>query len=867
ELRNELLCVQNGVDVNEISRLKVRHSVPWLKRNLCSLLSPTVQLTVSTVVPSETDGESVLREASDPMTNMIVTTLVNVTGAPVTNIVANHAEKPEKFNRQNVKRWQQKMFFYLRTLNFARFLNETTPQVEPTKEGHGRCHALKWKPSNEQAVQDVWSEWDPFRARVRGNRDCKRGFPFADAGRSADGLRKRYPTSITSAYFKSHSLVDIVLYTCRHLAALRIYYAKGYQEHSVKRDDVVLEETIAKDVSEVAVEKTKKSKRKRKTAGDATTFPPKKLREDYHAAASNIGGKSLAAIRDLVPDGSSVPSEVTEPPTVVYVLPTLDDGPTNSMYGLNLQTCPPYLRYVVSSDDSHHSGSCSEVKSFAKSPATDVPVTTVAVTTTVTANVSAVPTPKVRVVFKNLETFGDYTSAGGANADAAGTSKLNEPADSLDSFYVPKWNMTNDSVLDDPYVCRDLTDRLALPALFSQLRAMDYDQLYFEFNVGEVRLEDKCSEQAALLSERDAEIVHLKSLLSFKEAEAVEAIRLRSQISVIEAADVAKGDELMDLKERNFVLEGEKDALFEKVKTLESEAALKKTELSHDELSSTVASLEFKRDSLVAQRIEATLDEQAKVLGNRVAELDAHLLEMTAHLDEEFYPHFLIAISGRRWILTHRLKLVIHKCLQSLKYCHALGLAIGCAVNKGIQDGLRAGIDHGKAGMDLSVIEAYDPSAEAKYVESVNALGAVDFSLLSELNSKKDARIVNLMDSLRLEGPLAEIPGAEDLQPSLEQLRLPIHRPEDNVVLGETSLSLSLQVVHSRVQRSLIGEASTSAGPSTAEPVTALYTTFASSKAVPPLLISNDQTLDTEPNDTDPPAMIVEKEESATSPE
>ncbi|GKB64799.1 hypothetical protein Tco_0920985 [Tanacetum coccineum] len=374
------------------------------------------------------------------------------------------------------------------------------------------------------------------------------------------------------------------------------------------------------------------------------------------------------------------------------------------------------------------------------------------------------------------------------------------------------------------------------------------------------RLEDKCFEQAALLSERDTEIVHLKSLLSLKKAEAVEAIRLRSQISVIEAVDVAKGDELRDLKDRNFVLEGEKDALFDKVKNRESEAALKETEvlslaaqvaqltsdlsgfqLSHNELSSKVVSLESERDSLVAQ--------------------------MTAHLDEEFYPHFLTAISGRRWILTYRLKLVIHKCLQSLEYCHALGLAIGCAVNKGIQDGLRAGIDHGKAGMDLSVIEAYDPFAEAKYVKAINALGTVDFSLLSELNSKKDARIVNLMDSLRLERPLAEIPGVEDLQPPLEQLRLPIHRPKDNVVLGETSLSLSLQVVHSRVQRSLIGEASTSAGPSTAEPVTALYTTFASSKAVPPLLISNDQTLDTEPNDTDPPAMIVEKEESATSPE
>ncbi|GJV27674.1 hypothetical protein Tco_1384122 [Tanacetum coccineum] len=69
------------------------------------------------------------------MTNTIVTTLVNVTGAPVTNTVANHAEKPEKFNGQNFKRWQQKMFFYLGTLNLAWFLNEIAPQVKPSKEG------------------------------------------------------------------------------------------------------------------------------------------------------------------------------------------------------------------------------------------------------------------------------------------------------------------------------------------------------------------------------------------------------------------------------------------------------------------------------------------------------------------------------------------------------------------------------------------------------------------------------------------------------------------------------------------------------------------------------------------------------------
>nr|GEX41916.1 zinc finger, CCHC-type [Tanacetum cinerariifolium] len=64
-----------------------------------------------------------------------VTALVNVNCALVTNIVANHAENPEKFNGQNFKRWQQKMFFYLTTLNLAWFLNETTPQVKPPKEG------------------------------------------------------------------------------------------------------------------------------------------------------------------------------------------------------------------------------------------------------------------------------------------------------------------------------------------------------------------------------------------------------------------------------------------------------------------------------------------------------------------------------------------------------------------------------------------------------------------------------------------------------------------------------------------------------------------------------------------------------------
>nr|GEW57421.1 hypothetical protein [Tanacetum cinerariifolium] len=452
-------------------------------------------------------------------------------------------------------------------------------------------------------------------------------------------------------------------------------------EHPIERDDDVLAETIAKDVSEVAVEKTKKSKQKRKAIGDASgsTIPPKKLSEGYHAATSNIGGKSLATIRGLILAGFSVPSEVAEPRVVAFVTPTPNcgnDGPTYSMSGLNLRTRPSAMRYVVSSDDSYHSGLRSEVKSFARSPVADAPVMTVAVTTTIAADVSIVLVSK----------------------------------------------------------------------------------------------------------------------------------------------DAAKGNELKDLKEKNLALEEEKNILSKKVTTLESMTAAKETELaslsaqvakltsdlfgfqlSRDELSSKVASLESERDSLVDQAMQ---DEQAKVLDNWVAELDAQLLEM---------------------------------------------------------DGLKAGTDHGKAERDLSIIEAYDPSAEAKYVDAVNAFRTVDFFLLFVLKSKKDACMDDLMDSLLLEGPLAEIHRAEELQPSLEHLMLHIHRAEDDVVLEETSLSFSLQ--------SLIGEASTFAIPTTIGPITTLSTTFTSSGVVPPLSVSDYQVLDAEPHDEDPFVVTFEEEELDTTPE
>ncbi|KZV49453.1 hypothetical protein F511_13228 [Dorcoceras hygrometricum] len=51
----------------------------------------------------------------------------------------NHTEKPDKFNGLDFKRWQQKMLFYLTTLNLARFLTEEVPTL---KEGEQNAESV-----------------------------------------------------------------------------------------------------------------------------------------------------------------------------------------------------------------------------------------------------------------------------------------------------------------------------------------------------------------------------------------------------------------------------------------------------------------------------------------------------------------------------------------------------------------------------------------------------------------------------------------------------------------------------------------------------------------------------------------------------
>ncbi|GJY78914.1 hypothetical protein Tco_0484715 [Tanacetum coccineum] len=156
-------------------------------------------------------------------------------------------------------------------------------------------------------------------------------------------------------------------------------------------------------------------------------------------------------------------------------------------------------------------------------------------------------------------------------------------------------------------------------------------------------------------------------------------------------------------------------------------------------------------------------------LYNRVAELEAHVMDVSGRLEGKFYPTYLTTLAGRRWLLAYGVQLALLKCLNSFEYQSILGHALGWAVDFGMQAGLEAGHEHGSAGRSLSV-------------------------------SKKDAGMYEVLDYFLLDMPAADLPEAVHLQPCLEQLTVPIHYAGDKTIVGETSISFALMNVYNRAE-------------------------------------------------------------------
>ncbi|GJY76792.1 hypothetical protein Tco_0481908 [Tanacetum coccineum] len=183
-----------------------------------------------------------------------------------------------------------------------------------------------------------------------------------------------------------------------------------------------------------------------------------------------------------------------------------------------------------------------------------------------------------------------------------------------------------------------MIDHFTPPAFFKTVRGMEHEQLFTEFNVSTAR-------NLSLSSE----------------------VRMRAEYNILEKRKWRNpygGEkhfnffewEVVSAKDRNTLLEQECDSLKLKVTGLES-------------------AIEYQ-------------DELMEPLRTRLAEIDTDFTRCCMRFQESFHPHLLNVIAGRRWLLTHGMKLLMVKCLNSNEYMEALGHAFGRAIEKGMQEGL-----------------------------------------------------------------------------------------------------------------------------------------------------------------------------------
>ncbi|GJX18189.1 hypothetical protein Tco_0219021 [Tanacetum coccineum] len=471
---------------------------------------------------------------------------------------------------------------------------------------------------------------------------------------------------------------------------------------------------------EVVTEQPKKIKKKR-LIKQSNVLPAKNLRTNHPSLTPGTRGKTLAGLEQIMPAGSRLLAR--EQSATPFVAPPSQEseGFVDFSAQASLQ-----IRTTI--------GSSSTLSAL---------VDTAAATTIST---------KAKL-------------ATDVNPDLAGPSQLEESEGSDDSFYelatldpfkakrwyVPRWNITNDSLLDDGFSCHTLVDRVAPPAFFSTLRSMECDQLYTKFNVGaarqiclgsevrsraehELELKEKLNAKYAargkLLEEKDTEILRLKSQLAEKEAEAVEVVRLRDQVSSLSGEKSALTVEVSALK----ITLTQKDhdiSLLDSYAT-HLESALNDAQVVCTEAGTKITSLAFERDRLASdvsslragfkdfkEKMEIQQEEQAQELYNRVAKLEEGVAPKPMDI-----------------------QLALLKGLKSLEYQGILGHALGRAVDFGMQEGLEAGHEHEVAGRSLSVVDAYNPEVDsANYVNAIKALEDAHFPLVDLLKSKKDVGI------------------------------------------------------------------------------------------------------------------------------
>nr|GEU80348.1 hypothetical protein [Tanacetum cinerariifolium] len=497
--------------------------------------------------------------------------------------------------------------------------------------------------------------------------------------------------------------------------------------------------TIVEDVAPLQPWRQKKRKTVVTDAG-GPSHPPKKLREYFVALGGvSTAGNSMAAVQSLF-SGAMLEAEARgEPvPTLRFVTSSVsatlereDRSPADSVPGPNFRTIGAPQRFVISSDSSHHSGANiakAEVDSIIRYSAPAI-ATVTTVTTTIDTKAAATRAPVAPFLFGvGSSSTGRSNSVPGGFFDVScsdfligGIRTIVDPDSDLQKVYVPRWSMTNGFGLEDSRICREMLDKFATPKFFASVRGMDHDQLFTEFNVGAAR-------QISLNAKVRMRVEY--NIRGKRKLRAV-AIHLRAEVFKFESPEQSLRGEVGFLRDQNTALEREKNELNVKVTGLSASVKVREQEVA--DLDAQVTAVKLQNDNLVRQGF--------------VAAYEGFFSQLDKFQDEKL----------EEWLLTYGMELAVAKCLNSTEYLSALGATISKAAEKGMQEGLSAGITH----------------------------GAED----------------TIMNLLRLDDVLAERLGLTESQPHVDQLMVPIHHSPDQRVVGASALTFSLEVSNSRVKK------------------------------------------------------------------
>nr|GEX89867.1 zinc finger, CCHC-type [Tanacetum cinerariifolium] len=335
---------------------------------------------------------------------------------------------------------------------------------------------------------------------------------------------------------------------------------------------------------------------------------------------------------------------------------------------------------------------------------------------------------------QGIATAGDPESKNASSPAEVGSSK---------SVYRPEWGVTNGNLLDTPEACQDLVDHVAPPGYFFELRHMHNDEFLRQYNVNLAR-------QVAIGS---------RLRLRFEQ----EAKLLRKSVAQVARRDRRIQARELETKNLEALLEAEANT---KKAAKDTSAGLSQ------ELEIRVSGEEKRKASF--EEFKWQQDERVE---QRCAEIDARLDALSIDFDEELYPHMLIAIAGRRWVIGRRLRLAVMKCDESLELRQAFVDAVSMGIAKGLSEGLRHGLEHGQAQRSLESIKAYDPEAEAKFVAALQALKDLKYPLVDQLESLKDAPMDVIMAALYLESDIGDDASQDirDLCPSSSQLTISVY--------------------------------------------------------------------------------------------